>query len=227
MPNCYVVSEMQPLRIELDLAGLMAVPERGPVMLDSTLLAIACGGQLHEHLTAEMLPIQTFTAEPSAQDPAPSWHWMASAFMVDYCGPSTSRFLFRNARPTDMLTNAHAHSASRVYLDRGITRTVKTRILLRQATKATAWCIGEPEKLHELLSQLTHLGALRHMGYGRVTAFHIRQDPQAHQKCWLRPVATLSQADPYINERIPVQGQSRPPYWDRSNRIVYLPVVIK
>lgn len=221
MPNCYGVSEMQPLRIDLDLAGLMAVPERGPVMLDSTLLAIACGGQLHEHLTAEMLPIQTFTAEPSAQDPAPSWHWMASAFMVDYCGPSTSRFLFRNARPTDMLANAHAHSASRVYLDRGITRTVKTRILLRQATKATAWCMGDAQKIHDLLAQLTHLGAMRHMGYGRVTALRITADPQAQQKCWLRPIPSLTQADPYLNERIPVQGQARPPYWDRSNQLNY------
>lgn len=211
-----------PLRIDVQLQGLMVVPERHPPMLDGLLLALLTQGEHLPAITADLLPV---SSHESAQGDRP-WHWLASALQVNYCGPSTARFLFKNARPLAILENAAEHGASRVYLDRGITRTAKTRIVLRQATRATAWCMGDQNSLHDLLQELTHLGPLRHHGFGRVTGFSISQDDAAIKQSWLRPVSTLEAIDPYHTDRVPVQGQSAPPYWDRKAGIAYWPVEI-
>lgn len=200
-----------PLRIDLQLCGLMAVPERHPPLLDSVLLALRAQGQQLAEVTPDLLPV----ASHQSEDTTEPWYWLASAFDIEFIGPSVARFLYRNARPLDMLGHAQQHSASRVYLDRGVTRTVKSRVLLRQAVGATAWCLGDAPQLNELLSQLTHLGSLRHLGHGMVTGFQITEDPEAFEKCWLRPIPAPAADDPYSLDRIAIQGQCTPPYWDR------------
>lgn len=210
---------MTPLRIDFQIAGLMAVPDGLPTMLDATLLSLHAQGLQLPSLNPTLLPLEHYCH-------ADSWHWLASCIFVNYCGPSSARFIYRNPRPTDLLEHASQHNASRAYLDRGMTRTVRNRILVRQATSAVAWCIGEPDKLQSLLSNLAHLGGMRHMGFGQVTDFTIKEDSAALENAWLRPINTPTKADPFASERIALQGQSHPPYWMRSTGTALWPLSV-
>lgn len=210
---------MQPLRIDFSLAGAMVVPDMHPPMLDALLIAMATQGRMLPSITPDVLPVQHIKTKV----PQSPFFFMASAIDVSFTGPASTRTLHRNPRPLNLLADAAHHNSKRVYLDRGATRTVQTRLQVRQATFASAWCIGERDAIRTLAQRITHLGSHRHLGLGEVLKVSVSEDQEAITKAWLRPIPCIVKDDPYAKSRVPISGQCAPPYWQRTSAIAYWP----
>lgn len=77
------------------------------------------------------------------------------------------------------------------------------------------WSIGDEAGIRQLLDSgyVTHLGALRRMGHGRIVDYSIDEDADALQnwKLRVRPWQLL-------DDDVPVQSAWRPPYWAADHR---------
>lgn len=193
-------------------------------MLDAMLMAIACNGHTKPlPFTRDELPVECIVS-PDAYG---GFFWLASAVQISFTGPSSARHIYRNPRPLQAFEHAHQLTSTRVYLDRGASRTVPVRLNLRQATHATAYCITtDPSHLVELAQKITHVGALGHHGHGQVTSVRAIEDSKALEKAWLRPIPKATKGDPYAKTRVAVQGQHNPPYWDRRQEMAFWPTEI-
>jgi len=211
----------QPIRIDFEVNDLMVVPERHPLMLDGILLALT-GTRFDLPFPANALPLAT-TSDPSW--PIGVFVWMASTLEVQWHGPSTDRFLTRNARPLEMLDDSASHGATTVHFNSGITKATRTRIALQHASTACAWCVGDLPAIQGLLARLQGLGANRHGGYGLVRTVSAVVDPMAAERCWNRPLPAPHPKDPWADGRFQAAGRSTPPYWDRDlNQQAWWPV---
>jgi CRISPR type IV-associated protein Csf3 len=202
----------QPIRIDFEVNDLMVVPDRHPPLLDSILLALT-GQRFELPFAASALPLAT-ASNPSW--PEGVFVWMASALEIQWQGPSSDRFLTRNARPLEMLEDAAGHGATTVHFNSGVTKASRTRIALRHASTACAWCLGDVEALQGLLSRLQALGSHRHGGHGLVRSVSVVVDKIANEKCWNRPLPGWHPKDPWKDGRYLAAGRSTPPYWDRD-----------
>lgn len=203
--------EMVPLRIDLSLGGPMAVPDRFPVLLDSLLLALQ-GRLLTLPFRAVDLPVKSVKVGRSGE-----FFWLASALKIDWVGPSTDRFMHRNARPMELFEDRHLHRSTTVDFDRGLTKVSRKRLTVRQADAAHAWCIGDMQAIETLMGDLQAVGPHRHLGLGLVRQVRVVEDEQALTKAWLRPVpANHVASDPHAGSRVRSAGRASPPYWDRN-----------
>ncbi len=88
-----------PLRVDFELGGMMAVPERHAPLLDAILLA-----RLEQRLPLpfrpDVIPVASI-AEESWTDG--TFCWLASALHIEWTGPVADRILHRNARPLELL----------------------------------------------------------------------------------------------------------------------------
>lgn len=201
-----------PLRIDIELGGLMAVPERHPPLLDALLLALL-DKRLQLPFPAGAIPVATVRGS--------SWRagefcWLASALQIEWVGPVGDRILHRNARPLELLEDVDSHNASSVDFGRGLTKVTRKRLSVRQAMKATGWCIGVRSDIEDLVGRLQALGAHRHQGMGLVRSVAVAEDPQASEMAWWRPLPAAHAEDPFAGRRYQVAGRALPPYWDRD-----------
>lgn len=202
---------MQALRIDLELCGPMVVPDRHPVMLDALLLALQ-ERQLTLPFTPDALPIKMITS--------PDWRgqfvWLASALEVHWVGPATDRYLSRNALAREILDDTAIHHGTTADSATGLSKLTRKRIQIRQAERATAWCIGQLAEVRNLLARLDAIGAQRHLGFGRVRSSAVTVDALGAERAWRRPLPGAHKLDPYRNARHLVAGRASPPYWNRD-----------
>lgn len=212
---------MIPLRIDFTLGGMMAVPQRTPYLLDAILMSAASEGEmLPLPFARTALPIKAISTGKAADQ----FIWLASAVEVEYVGPCQTRHIYRNPRPLQTFEDAHQVNATRVDLSRGITRTIPSLTQQRQAVRATAYCIGDPDQLETLLKRITHLGAMRHQGLGLITSLSLDTDEGAKDRAWMRPVPAIGiKGDPYKKERVALPGRCTPPYWNRQVSTAFWP----
>lgn len=201
--------QMHPLRVDIELGGLTAVPDRYPPLLDSLLLSLL-GQRLALPFESACIPVQ------SVGWPTGEFMWLASAIEIVFVGPATDRILHRNARPMELLQDAALHHATSVDFDRGLTKVTRKRLAVRQATHATAWCVGHQNALEELLGRMQALGAHRHLGLGLVRAVKVTPDDKALEMSWHRPIPAEHPLDPFRGQRLRSAGRATPPYWSRD-----------
>lgn len=80
---------------------------------------------------------------------------------------------------------------------------------------ATAWCIGEPERVRELLASITHIGKLRRLGFGAIAHWEVVEDPQAETLWrWRALPEAAVPGDGYALARVTLH----PPYHDRTRQ---------
>lgn len=87
---------------------------------------------------------------------------------------------------------------------------------VRSVSELSAWCIGDVDRLTELLSPeagfITYLGPKSRMGFGRIVDFNIEFDADAKDK-WLSRVLPW----PHYG-CVPVEAATKMPYWEPLNR---------
>lgn len=83
-------------------------------------------------------------------------------------------------------------------------------------SKATAWCMGDPDELEMLLNPdmgyLTYFGKRSKNGHGRIKSVTITEDEAAHENWQLRILPW--EKDGYHM----LEANVRPPYWDVTER---------
>ncbi len=190
----------------------MVVPDRHPVMLDGLLLALQ-GRRLPLPFAPGALPLQCVTS-PSWE--ATSFVWMASALEIEWVGPSSDRYLSKNAQTREILEDTGTHGGTTADSVRGMSKLSRKRFAIRHAERATAWCVGDLALVQALLGKVDSIGAHRHLGFGRVRSCVVSVDASAAQKAWRRPLPGDHPDDPLRAMRFRAAGRAHPPYWDRD-----------
>jgi CRISPR type IV-associated protein Csf3 len=94
---------------------------------------------------------------------------------------------------------------------------------MRLSPSATAYCIGDAEKIAYLLNKhITHVGKYARIDAGRVTSITVEESDQA-DKYWLnRTLAKLPEV--FLFQYAKAFETVKPPYWKRENRqVCYVP----
>lgn len=80
---------------------------------------------------------------------------------------------------------------------------------------ATAWCIGDKERLEILLPRITNLGKISRNNFGAVSSVEIVPDQQAEKLCELR-TTPLSLDKPVKKGFARAMRVCSPPYWEKT-----------
>lgn len=97
---------------------------------------------------------------------------------------------------------------------------------------ATAWCVGDLERVIELLGRVLSLGKLARNNLGQVKSFNVVPAPEGEADHWLAralPVSfesapEMARARELGIEFAMAQGRAQPPYWSAEREIVLEPI---
>ena len=214
---------MEPLRVTFRFANLVSTSDT-PLHFDG-LLAWASveqarrRGETNLDLAASDLPLAC-EGDPSV--------WCASMLQFEYTSPPSFRTLVRK---TDIDDYVDAIGKGRIQLAKkrdqlptssGPLRNYLLSYAVRQATSATAWCVGDADAIRRLLTDIKTVGKLGRMGYGVVTSVSVDRDDVGATQWKLRHLPWRE--DGYI----PCVGNFRAPYWNKATMTeVYAPPVIR
>lgn len=216
---------MKPLKIIFNLASPI-VDNSQPLHLDA-LLAWAMvdaydGGLPSTEVIQRIhdeLPLEQYTSPTSDK-----LSWKASMVLFatrgGQAGGNTSRFITRRTEVEQIAYLAEsggiqfkrAVPPSNIDTGSGPLKSSLEFYPIRDCDKAYAWCVGDIEKITELLSRVRHIGKAGSRGHGKVSSILVQDDVEAQEKWKLR---VLTYEEPgYIQQFSAV----RPPYWDARNR---------
>ncbi|MGF6440145.1 type IV CRISPR-associated protein Csf3 [Paraburkholderia youngii] len=226
---------MEPLRLTWKL-GSPIVASAHPLHLDS-LVAYALVEETLCNLTEsgkgkdDKRLIRELAEQPlplGREEREGAWCWQASALLSvsDDIVHSTGFW----TRKTDVYDHAERIEAGQIKgrykfplkpyelkldMERGLFKQQLKYFPIRQVSEVQAYCIGDADRLLELLEpgrHISHLGAKTRMGYGKVVSFEIEPDTDA-QRNWSRRVL------PWEHEgAVQMELAVRPPYWAVENR---------
>lgn len=235
-------SPIKPLRIECDLAGPW-IPSVHGVHLDGVLARVALQRllvdegamgvldesaqlkELYDQAGAE-LPLQRHCPDESS-----SSVWCASMFFP--IGSSVSRRVFFTAKTPamDMLCKIDQGLLSpaggaRIDTLRGWSKAGLWWQEVRHVAGLQAWCLGDPEQLQDLLSDVRALGSKTRLGFGGVLVdaqerplWRVMEDPQAASRWKLRNLPAPPEDDVPGVVRLPVTGALASPYWRPTGQV--------
>lgn len=205
---------MQPLCIEWRFCSPLVLPSDHPVHLDA-LLAYACVARAERAGSEDPLSAQEDL--PLAQE---GGVWKASQLVFE---PYTTPGLFNMVRRFDPDALAAAKGVifdtrkNKFESGTGKFRAFAMRYPYQWMERAQAWCFGDPEKIEDLLGELTHIGKLARNGFGKVTkrTVSVVSEPQA--ELWrLRAIPCDRQMELSGASYAPRPYRLRPPYWMRE-----------
>lgn len=219
---------MRPLRLTWRLATPMAGGPF-PLHLDS-LVACAVTEEALREGTVSNNGIRSLARDlPLEKDERNgTWCWKASAIT----GRTQAHALRLWTRKTDPYEfaemaangqldgklNLQKPNAHKIDTARGLMKQHFQFVPVRHVEEVTAWCVGDPDRLLELLSPETGyiiaLGARVRSGFGKIANFAIEDDERANE-LWARRVLPWSDAG-----LVPICAAHHPPYWAAENRTV-------
>lgn len=92
--------------------------------------------------------------------------------------------------------------------------------------KACAWCVGDRERIMELLARLTHIGKMGRNGWGLLESVTVEVDEEAKTKWALRVLPkSLDVAQSGVTYAS-VMSPPRAPYWNKVARVEMLEPVL-
>jgi len=216
-----------PLKVTFWLDRPMSVP-LDPIHLDA-LLAYA---RVEEAKVEAQAGGQSMTNWDIQHDLPVQFDERAQAFMASQLvfAPKSGIMTASIIRKTSI--DAWAHDKGVVYkanmnsVNPGSGR-YKSYFVLNQTQwveKATSWCVGDPERIRELLDHIKFIGKLGRNGAGAVCKIEIEPDPTAVQKsCW-RALAKIDHLPPAIGRHYSkCVGRTISPYWSSEKHEIYVP----
>ncbi|WP_186214762.1 type IV CRISPR-associated protein Csf3 [Burkholderia gladioli] len=158
---------------------------------------------------------------------ANGWCWKASLLQVSVIG--SERRYMTTKTPSQSIAEWTAlgvispKGGAKVDTVRGLYKAGAMHYPLEHVDTIHAWCVGDPDVIADLLSDIPALGLKTRLGHGRLTEtdgmrFEMNEDAQAMTN-W-----TLRNMPDEIDGYLPVAGPLRSPYWLRSaEQIVWRP----
>lgn len=216
---------MKPLRVTFTMTTPMVIPGH-PIHLDALLARVAVDNAHASPDTAfseaikaqETLPFQKWThAEHTGYcasclylrqpDPAPAMRHMFTRPEID---------LFAKAR-----RNGHPVRKNHFPQGTGAYKLFALKIPVRRYAEAVAWCIGDPQAVLGLASQVPSIGKLARNQHGTVHSVKVEDDPKALQRWKRRNLPHGADTDNEVSY-FPAAAAVFPPYWKRPNFIAAL-----
>lgn len=202
---------MEGIRVEITINGYIAVSGFFP-HLDSVIAYIAME---REECDMESLPLEKFI--PDDDDIKDLWVWKASALVPDRVLRRSALHCIRrydDMEIQDAYEKGLVRSRGPENYYSGPLRPHVLSMPIMYVNTLTGWCVGDMQKIKDLLKDLDHVGKLRRIGIGRVNGIEIIPDDDAHVKWQIRAMPQR------LSGYVPVMTTIRPPYWLRSERKV-------
>lgn len=208
---------MQPLHIEWKLERPMVVP-KFPVHLD----ALLARARVEEAFTAqEENPYlsQTYLPLESAGQV-----WKASMLTFEYLSePMMVQFIRKFDLEALSLGKDSEYFGSNIGMFSSGTGKYKAfdlRMQVQWVNKAQAWCIGDRDRIIELLSTIPCISKKSCNSYGKVKSFTVTEAEEAIERWKYRVLPQGSGLElPEVQYATCFQTITAP-YWDQSNRVV-------
>lgn len=102
----------------------------------------------------------------------------------------------------------------------------------QHCSSAVAWCVGDLERITELLGRVLSLGKLARNNLGQVKSFSVVAAPDGEDDHWLAralPVSfegtpEMDRANDLGIQFARAQGRAQPPYWSSEKSVVLEPI---
>lgn len=210
---------MSPLRIEISLAGPIARPVR-PIHLDSLIAHQLVQRDLPPDVDIPTIREKIASLPLGRAEIGGDWVWMASSVAFEWLTPPAQHFAVRAVRAPaiaewqlkGIFTNRKEDSA--IDTARGTFKASTYAHEVQWARRAVAYCVGDKDKIVDLLSRIENIGTRRRLGSGQVTSIEVIDDPQA-EKLWQRRYLPAGAADGRL-----VEGAYRLPLFDRTHQTI-------
>lgn len=215
---------MTPLKIEFQLGTPVVIDSEYPIHLDGLLAwsrvqeAIRLG-DTNPWGASDDLPI----AKAGQNE---DWVWQASRLVFKYCTPRQLVNMQRRSEP-DRIYRDYERGLWRakrkdgpptINTNSGQLRAYQFYTSVQWASHAEAWCVGDPDRVRELLDKIEHIGKMGRNGFGQVSNILVTEDDEALERWRLRvlpiDVPRLSGVDYTLGLQTP-----RAPYWEKSRRV--------
>jgi len=204
---------MTPLKITFTLSGWASVPSH-PIYLDALLAYQVVQNAINDGVEDFINQQAKLPLEKEVQ--GKDWVWKASALFFDWEGETQRSMLTRTTDHGDIaqeVQNGFVRKAPNgLSVFRGKYKNWLYPHTFRQATEATAWCIGDKDEITSLLSKITHIGSKRRLGMGQVISIDVEEDKEANMM-WEHRVLPWKK-DGYFE----VQSNIHAPYWKKPFR---------
>ena len=225
-----------PLRIEWRLATPWVPPSQG-LHLDGLIAhaivqravngagEFGTGAQINYDDLLVDLPFAKFSgadlgeAEPDGQ----RWVWKASLLEADVVG-SERRYLTTKTPISAIAEHTasgllSAKGGAKVDTIRGYYKAGAMHYTLEHVRSVSAWCVGDPDRLADLLGDIESLGSKTRLGHGAIREvegqlFSMVEDERA-LALWKRRLMPTPELD-----FVPVQAPLRSPYWRRDRAVL-------
>lgn len=224
----------KPLKIVFRVAGGLVL-SANPMHLDAVLAYAQTQSTLDNtdfdsDETVDIRSVATSQELPLAKhEQDGDWVWKSSAATI--AGPTFGewRFFNRSIDEEILVANiaegrvAHGGRNGKMYdPQRGMHRKMADSYPIQRSfnpksalIECVFWCIGDEAGIRRLLDSgyVTHLGALRRIGHGRIVHYSICEDAGALENWKLRVRPWR-----FLDDDVPVQAAWRPPYWAADQR---------
>lgn len=198
---------MPGLEIRFQLATPMRAPEQ-PIHLDGVLAWAAVDEAGGDFAAQDDLPLELYESADGRRV------WKASRLVLDTVHRQMLP-MFRTFEPWQWGTDRgeiYRGGPNKLHPGTGPYKAYQMAVPLVQVASVRAWCIGQPERIGELLARVTHLGKLARLDMGRVAGREIVPCDQAHERWKWRTMP-----EPMPGYR-PAVMTLMPPYWRREAR---------
>lgn len=216
---------MKPLRIEFLLEGPIALPDR-PIHLDA-LLAKAALKEMCVQAVLEEEEVDDSTLISRSHDTLPlekhtqddQWVWKASMLKFDTPTCLQTCCYSRTFDIDQWMENTRLHGvkdrAAQFLIGAGVYKAYALNFIEAIVEKATAYCIGDPDFIRDLLEENIHsIGKHSRMGKGRIRSIDIKEDPAA-EKLWTQ--RNLPARYPKPQGFCKAWGALASPYWNQES----------
>lgn len=202
---------MEPLRISGRMRGLMVEPER-PIAFDGVL---AWSAVEIARLEGAENPLEAQERLPLERDNERGV-WKASWVFRRYESPLQRRQQVKRADVPAMLDGRNrghwAGALDKVSIGTGMYKGAVLDRTYRQVSEVVAWCIGDRDRIEELLGMIQGLGPLRRQGFGRISEWTVEAAPEARDRWMQRSLP--DNPGGFLRS----SGALSPPYW-RQDRV--------
>lgn len=164
--------------------------------------------------------------------------WVFKASVVSFEGPSSLRMthMVRRTDPTQIALDAAEgrviYKRAKIEMGSGELKGYAWHVPTQMWTSAKAWCVGDRERVIELLGHVRSLGKLARNCWGEVSSFAVHPAEDNERDRWTiraypagfkssKAVLTAQKAGWDFAEAI---GRAHPPYWHHEKSTVLEPI---
>jgi len=210
---------IRPLRITWSLARPMICPQH-PIHLDALLARARVIEEGEDWAHQHDLPLER-------EEQGGQWCFKASALVLEAAEAVRFTHMSRRTEVTRIALDGQADGIVKLGLSEiptgsGPLKGYSWFAHTQWVSKATAWCIGEPERIMELLTRIPCIGKLSRNSHGLIKSWDVQEDSRA-ERLWMRRALPATFAGtPVMETAVKVadyataMSRFTPPYWSRE-----------